>query len=40
VLHDHEGRCEVCGMNLQAFSIPQAQQNLHAAGFPLKTVTP
>ncbi len=40
VLHDHEGPCEVCGMNLEAFSVTQAQRNLEAAGFRLKTETP
>lgn len=33
VLHDGPGRCEVCGMNLQAFGTEEARANLEAAGY-------
>ncbi len=33
VLHDAEGRCEVCGMFLESYSIEEASENLRNAGY-------
>jgi hypothetical protein len=33
VLHDEPGRCEVCGMFLEAYPLGQARANLETAGY-------